>query len=259
MRVRFVVLVAGVFLAPAAFGAEYVELRQAASVYAEPSKRSSVLAMLTPTKPQPLLLELASTDRSHGYYLVYLPAIRQTGWVYKTYVRRHPGPEPRYVPYRRSLYRHWIDTDRDCQDTRQEVLIRDAAGEVRFKPPRRCDVVRGTWRDPYTGGIIHEPRQLDIDHVVPLKNAHESGAWAWSAARREQYANHLDNRRHLLAVKGSENRRKGDKGPDRYLPPEAAFQCDYVRTWVKIKSDWQLSMTAPERMTVEQILSRCPQ
>lgn len=257
MRVRFLLTVGALLMAQAAIGAEYVELHRAATVYAEPSKRSSILAELSPTETQPLLLELATTTRSHGYYLVYIPTIHQTGWIYKTYVRRHPGPGPRYTRYRRSLYRHWVDADRDCQDTREEVLIRDATGSVRFKLPRKCDVTRGTWRDPYTGGTFHEPRQLDIDHVVPLKNAHESGAWAWSATRREQYANYLDDPQHLLAVKASENRRKSDKGPDGYMPPDAAYRCDYVRIWVKIKTDWQLSMTGPERAAVAQVLSSC--
>jgi hypothetical protein len=61
----------------------------------------------------------------------------------------------------------------------------------------------------------------------------------------------------LLAVKASENRRKADKGPDRHMPPDEAYRCDYVRTWVKIKRNWNLSMTGAERNAVDRVLSGC--
>lgn len=241
-----------------ATGAEYVEVRREAAVYAEPDKRSTKIAELSPAEREgPRVLALVSMTRRNGYYPVRLAGQPEQGWIYKTYVRRHPGLAPKYVPYRRSLYRHWIDADGDCQDTRQEVLVRDATGEVYFRPPRRCVVVRGRWRDPYTGESFREPRQLDVDHVVPLKNAHESGAWAWSKEKRQEYANFLAYRQHLLAVKGSENRKKGDKGPDRYLPPDGAFHCEYVRIWSEIKRDWGLEMTESERQAVQQVLASC--
>jgi hypothetical protein len=62
---------------------------------------------------------------------------------------------------------------------------------------------------------------------------------------------------HLLSVKGSENSRKSDKGPDGYLPPKEAFRCEYVRTWVRIKADWELNMTDEESRVVTRILARC--
>jgi hypothetical protein len=101
-------------------------------------------------------------------------------------------------------------------------------------------------------------KQLDVDRLVPLKNAHDSGAWAWSAARRREYANYLKFNRHLLAVSASENRKKGDKGPDRYMPPRKEYHCEYVRTWVKIKADWELEMTEAEGEAVQKILESCP-
>jgi hypothetical protein len=118
-------------------------------------------------------------------------------------------------------------------------------------------VIKGQWIDPYTGKTFKEPRQLDVDHVVPLKSAHESGAWKWSAEKREEYANYLKDSRHLLAVQGSENRKKGAKGPDGYMPPDPTFRCDYVKEWVKIKRDWGLLFTDPERKTAEEISASC--
>jgi hypothetical protein len=168
------------------------------------------------------------------------------------------SPHPKFVPYKRALYRHWVDEDGDCQNTRTEVLIRDDDDEaVEFKGQKTCDVLRGTWFDPYTGNPIREAKQLDVDRLVPLKNAHDSGAWAWSAARRREYANYLKFNRHLLAVSASENRKKGDKGPDRYMPPRKEYHCEYVRTWVKIKADWELEMTEAEGEAVQKILESC--
>jgi hypothetical protein len=258
MRTAQAVLVILLLVIPTSQAAEYLEVRREATIYAEPAKSSTRLAdVLQGESNKPLLLELVTVERSHGYYLVYLPDSRKQGWVYKTYVRRHPGPEPRREAYRRSLYKHWIDADGDCQDTRQEVLIRDATGKVDFEKPKKCNVVRGQWNDPYTGKIFREPRQLDVDHVVPLKNAHESGAWRWSAEKRQDYANYLIDNRHLLAVNGSENRKKGAKGPDEYMPPDPAFRCDYVQEWVKIKRDWGLSLTDPEKRAVADISVGC--
>ncbi len=164
-----------------------------------------------------------------------------------------------YVPYDRSLYRHWVDTDRDCQNTKAEVLIRDDDDHVvQFKTARRCKVVAGTWYDPYTGQTFHQASQVDIDHVVPLKNAHLSGAWTWDRARRKKYANYLGYRNHLLAVSAREKRKKGAKGPDLYLPPNRAFRCEYVHSWLEIKKRWKLGIPKAELRAIKNVLKACP-
>jgi hypothetical protein len=115
-------------------------------------------------------------------------------------------------PYDRSLYRHWIEVEGTCRDVRTAVLIRDAEpGTVFFADPGECRVGGGVWRDPYTGKFLSNPSAIDIDHMVPLKNAHESGGWAWDASRRQEYAKDLRYRWHLLAVSGWANRSKGDR------------------------------------------------
>ena len=164
-----------------------------------------------------------------------------------------------YVPYDRSLYRHWIDVDRDCQNTRVKVLIRDDDDHVvRFETDRRCRVVAGTWHDPYTGRTFYDASRVQIDHVVPLKNAHLSGAWTWDRVRRKKYANYLGYRNHLLAVSASENRRKGAKGPDLYLPPNRAFHCEYVHAWLEIKKRWGLGIPGAELRAIKNVLKACP-
>ena len=115
--------------------------------------------------------------------------------------------------YERKSYRHWIDEDRDCQNARHEVLIEESSSTVVFKTEKGCRVVSGSWKDPYSGRTIMDASKLDIDHMVPLKEAHQSGAANWSRERKRAYANDLDDPDTLIAVDRRLNRQKGAKDP----------------------------------------------
>ena len=102
---------------------------------------------------------------------------------------------PAEIPeYSRSEWRHWTDADGDCQDARQEVLIAESLVEVTYETDRECRVETGPWWAPHLGHHLGNPSHVDVDHHVPLKNAHLSGGWTWDAARKEQYANRLEDR-----------------------------------------------------------------
>ena len=75
----------------------------------------------------------------------------------------------------------------------------------------------GKWLDPYTGQIFTNPGDLDIDHMVPLAEAHRSGADTWTAEQREDYANDLFHTDGLIAVSASANRSKGSRDPSQWL------------------------------------------
>jgi hypothetical protein len=250
-------VLAAIVTAGAATAADLIEARRDTFLYEKPNKTSSKVFAINLEDQSPYLLRLAADKTSNGYYFVAVPGNSVKGWIYKSYIRRYKQQHPKYRPYSRSLYPHWEDEDGNCRDARQEVLVRDAKGPVTFKDPRECAVSKGTWIDPYSGRSISDPRTIDVDHMVPLKNAHESGAWAWTKERRQQYANDLTYEKHLLAVSASENRRKSDRGPDKYMPPNASFHCDYVRAWVHVKQHWQLEMTEAEGGKVQEILDRC--
>jgi hypothetical protein len=157
--------------------------------------------------------------------------------------------------YERTLFVHWVDADHDGCNTRQEVLI----AESRTTPQvgANCQV-SGSWRSAYDGVITTDATSFDIDHVVPLKEAWDSGAWDWPAERRQAYANDLGDSRSLRAVSASSNRSKSDKDPAQWLPPRTAFRCTYANNWVVIKVRWQLNVDAAERATLIEILSACP-
>ena len=117
------------------------------------------------------------------------------------------------IKYKRSDYRHWIDADSDCQSTRNEVLIEESLIPVGFKTSSGCIVLSGRWNGPYTGQVFTDPGKLDADHVVPLLEAHESGAWAWSKEKKKRYANYLKNENHIIAVSLHANRSKKQRDP----------------------------------------------
>ena len=159
--------------------------------------------------------------------------------------------------YDRGDWNHWIDADGDCQNTRAEVLIEESATAVEFRGTRQCTVDSGRWVALYTGTIIEVAGDLDIDHMVPLANAHRSGGWAWSAQRKRAYANDMSLGGHLIAVTASANRSKGAKGPEEWQPPDTGHRCDYAINWITVKATWGLTATVAEWAALEDMLSTC--
>ena len=169
------------------------------------------------------------------------------------------APVPENLPeYDRGEWRHWTDEDSDCQNARQEVLIAESTVAVTFQTPDECRVASGRWQGPYTGQVETDPGKLDIDHLVPLANAHHSGAWAWDRERKREFANHIGYDNHLLATSSSANRSKGSKGPERWRPPLESYWCVYAIDWIAVKKDWGLTVTEAEFGALRQMLATCP-
>ena len=159
--------------------------------------------------------------------------------------------------YDRDQWGRWSDTDGDCQDTRQEVLISESLVPVTYKTARQCRVSSGEWFGAFTGTTVLEPGALDVDHLVPLANAHRSGAWAWPEERKRAYYNSLDDADHLIAVTASANRSKGARGPEEWRPTDESHWCEYAHDWIRIKQAWGLSVTSPEAHVLQEMLGRC--
>ena len=105
--------------------------------------------------------------------------------------------------------------------------------------------------------FLENPAHLDVDHHVPLRNAHVSGAWAWDEERKEEYANYLGEENHLIAISARHNRSKGARGPEEWAPPDNDLWCDYATDWAEIKQGWSLTMTAAEAAIVMDMLGTC--
>ncbi|WP_254185598.1 GmrSD restriction endonuclease domain-containing protein [Nocardioides panacis] len=110
---------------------------------------------------------------------------------------------------------------------------------------RGCDIQRGKWRSYYDGAVTRDSTSFDIDHLVPLAEAWDSGARRWNAETRKRYANDLGDRRSLVAVSASSNRSKSDQDPAEWMPDLG--QCQYVRQWVAVKIRWTLKVDAAEK------------
>ena len=129
--------------------------------------------------------------------------------------------------------------------------------EPDFRTDRKCRVTSGEWLAPYTGTVVTDPGKLDIDHMVPLGNAHASGASNWSASQRERYANYLDDLQHLIAVTASANSSKGARGPEEWKPEDRSYWCQYAVDWITIKDDWGLTVTQREHDALVIMLNTC--
>jgi hypothetical protein len=160
------------------------------------------------------------------------------------------------IPYLRTDYQHWIDEDHDCQNTRQEVLISESIEPVELDQ-KGCKVIAGKWHDPYTDQYFNDPSELDIDHFVPLKHAHLSGASQWSKAKKISFANDLKNPNTLIAVAKSANRSKSDKSVSQWLPPNQKYHCQYIKNWLEVKQYWQLAINDSEANFLKKKLKQC--
>lgn len=142
--------------------------------------------------------------------------------------------------YNRDEWGRWSDQDKDCQDTRQEVLILESIVPVTYTDEKHCRVKTGRWMDPYTGKLIESPEDLEIDHTVALREAHYAGGWRWPLEKKRRYFNDLANEHHLEAAGISVNRAKGARPPSEWLPPDATKRCAYLLRRLSVIIAWDL-------------------
>lgn len=166
------------------------------------------------------------------------------------------APEGPRTGYDRDLFRHWVDADGDRCDTREEVLISESTSPAQVDP-FGCKVVAGDWFSVYDGFSTEQPGDLDIDHVVALGEAWDSGAAGWDPARREAFANDLDHPEALIAVSASSNRSKSDEDPAEWRPPRREAWCQFARDWVTVKVAWDLTADQAEATALRDMLVTC--
>ncbi|WP_285666133.1 HNH endonuclease family protein [Actinorhabdospora filicis] len=165
-----------------------------------------------------------------------------------------PAGEEDRSGYDRDKFEHWVDADGDGCDTREQVLIDEkTAGSV-----KDCKVTGGKWLSYYDGKEWTKSTDVDIDHLVPLAEAWDSGAKSWDADRRRRYANDLGDDRTLVAVTDNVNQEKSDQDPAEWLPPLKSVQCRYAAEWVAVKLRWGLSADDAERRKLKELAGGCP-
>ncbi|MFE9770525.1 HNH endonuclease family protein [Streptomyces sp. NPDC005931] len=154
--------------------------------------------------------------------------------------------------YSRDLFPHWITISGSC-NTRETVLKRDGAN---VQTDSSCYATSGSWYSPYDGATWYAASDVDIDHLVPLAEAWDSGADSWTTSRRQAFANDL-TRPQLLAVTDNVNQAKGDQDPATWMPSRTAYRCTYVRAWVQVKYYYGLSVDSAEKSALQSHLANC--
>ncbi len=150
-----------------------------------------------------------------------------------------------HTGYTRDKFHLWIDADGDGCNTRNEVLIAEATTKPTIGAS--CTLTGGRWHSYYDNADWTLASDLDIDHLVPLAEAWDSGARTWTAAQREAYANDLGDARDLVAVTDNVNQAKGDRDPAEWMPPATGATCRYVAEWTAVKIRWRLTVDSAER------------
>jgi hypothetical protein len=161
--------------------------------------------------------------------------------------------------YSREQFPHWKDPDKNGCDTRNDILKRDLNKVVFKADTNNCKVISGSLLDPYSNKLISfdlskSASTIDIDHVVALSNAWQTGAFQLTLTQRTNFANDPLN---LLAVDAKLNRQKGDGDAATWLPPYKSYRCTYVARQVSVKSKYKLWVTSPEKSAISNLLTSC--
>jgi hypothetical protein len=156
--------------------------------------------------------------------------------------------------YKRTQFKHWVSAGNGC-DSRKAVIISEAV--VKPTVEKGCVIKGGEWLSIYDGIKVTEAGKLDVDHMVPLAEAWDSGASAWDTKKKEMYANDQTDPRHLIAVTGGSNRSKSDQDPADWMPTNKAYTCEYLTNWVSIKVRWSLTVDKKEKDFIAAALKPC--
>ncbi|WP_069769007.1 HNH endonuclease family protein [Streptomyces sp. LUP30] len=154
--------------------------------------------------------------------------------------------------YSRDLFPTWITISGTC-NTREYILKRDGTNVVTNSA---CTATSGSWYSPYDGATWTAASDLDIDHLVPLAEAWDSGASAWTTAQRQAFANDV-TRPQLLAVTDNVNQSKSDQDPAEWMPSLTSYRCTYVRAWVQVKYYYDLAVDSAEKSALTSYLANC--
>ena len=137
-------------------------------------------------------------------------------------------------------------------------VLREQLTDITFKPgSNNCAVLSGVLADPYTGTTVEFVRgpgssaQVQIDHIVALSDAWQTGAQLLDEATRRDFAN---DPRNLQATVGWLNQEKGDGDAASWLPPNAGYRCTYVSRIVDVKATYGLWVTPAEHDAIARVL-----
>lgn len=138
--------------------------------------------------------------------------------------------------YNRADWGRWTDEGGNGLNTKEELFAKKSITKPTISKGK---VISGLWRDEYTGKYFTNPNYLNIDHIVPLYNAHHSGGRNWSKTKKNKFFNDKDN---LIIVSIKANSDKGHKSPVEWLPPNEEYRAEYIIKWYRVKKKWGLEI-----------------
>ncbi|MGP5612378.1 GmrSD restriction endonuclease domain-containing protein [Brachybacterium alimentarium] len=235
----------------AAPAAEAKDLQAPVEETAEPVEDPTTEAAPTTTNapdPTPTTTEPAPTTdaviAADGTALAMLAGLEEKGRAPKT-------------DYDRDSFGWRNDVDHNGCDTRNDILRRDLEDITLKGGTKGCVVQLGTLESPYSGDSVafdRDDNSIDIDHVVALSDAWQTGAFAWDETTRAAFANDPLN---LLAVESSLNRQKSDSDAASWLPPKKDYRCEYVGRQIAVKDKYDLWVKPAEADAMEGVLADC--
>lgn len=159
---------------------------------------------------------------------------------------KSPKATPFGGEYKRAYFGSWTDKDKNCLDTRNEILKSRSLVEVQIVRAKsgKCRVTTGKWRDFYYNEVLTDAGKIDIDHIVPLRHAWETGAASWSGSKRKVFSEDLEN---LVITNRKYNRQKGAKTILEWMPINRSYACKYALKWFHVKNKYSLQVSQLER------------
>jgi hypothetical protein len=146
--------------------------------------------------------------------------------------------------YSRDKFGTGWNTFKGCITVREHVLIINTK-DIITMDSKNCTLLSGEWYSIWENKHFTDPRDMDIDHTVPLKWAYQHGADKWTPKQRNDYANNYVDQYHLVPLSAHSNRSKSDKGPDEWMP--SYNRCLYIKTFTNIVSKYKLTLSSLEK------------
>jgi hypothetical protein len=156
--------------------------------------------------------------------------------------------EPPRMGYERDLFGEWADIDADGCDTACETYLSQRHANLPGIPD-------GGWRSPYDGVTSNDPTVFQIDHVVALAEAWDSGASNWTPQQRNAFYNDQDAE--LLLVTAESNQSKSDRDPAEWQPESRDSWCDFATRWTAVKVRYSLTADQAEVDVLRTMLRQC--
>ena len=108
-------------------------------------------------------------------------------------------------------------------------------------------------RSPYDGTRFASLKESDIEHVVSISEAHDSGLCAASAEIRRRFARDLDNL--TLATPALNRYEKRGLDAAEWLPN--LNRCWYAKTIISVRQEYRLTIDRQEAAALEAVLAKC--